>query len=549
MTSPARSSGPVAASSARPVPSAPAGGRQARLTVAAAGCVGAAVVAAGGVVALAGGGRAGLVTVVVGVVLVPVLVGVGRLPAVRRSAEAWFAVGVGTLALVVVVLGAQVAVVLVAGRIPDASERWWFLPSVAVAAIAALAFPLVRRALTGPLHRAVVGERRDPADVVRTFGDRASRGVPDGELLLQLAESLQRTLHLARAEVWTGVGGWLERVVAVPDHPPATIHLEPEVRGALVNSGVVGEAWLRLWLPVLAPSDGTPREMRVVAAYHSGEVLGLVVVERASAHERFTTSDDVALGELGRRLGVVLHNRQLDATLEATLDDLRQANADLRASRARLVAAADAERRRLERDLHDGAQQHLVALAVNLRIAKDLLGSDPAAASEILDELGEAVRAAIAELRDLAHGIYPPLLRDAGLVEALRAVALRQAQPVEVHAEGVGRYPADVEAAVYFCCLEALQNTAKHAADARVALRLQAQPAADGGTDLRFEVHDDGPGFDPDTVRLGAGLRHLADRLGAVGGTVRWVSAPGAGTRVLGVVPVPAAPPDEGPDR
>jgi signal transduction histidine kinase len=522
---------------------APGRSRQTRLVVAAALAAGAALGVAGAAVALAGGGRAAVVVVASGAVAVPVLVLVGQAPVVRRHADGAFVGAVGALALVVVVLGAQLVVVLVAGRVPTGDERWWFLPSLAVAGLTALVFPLVRRGLTEPARSAVVGERRDPADVVRTFGDRASRGIPDGELLLQLAESLQRTLRLSQAEVWTGVGGWLERVVAVPDQPAATVRLDPEVRTALVNSGVVGEAWLRLWLPVLLADDGGTdgRELRVVAAHHSGEVLGLVVAERASTHDRFTTEEDVALGELGRRLGVVLHNRQLDATLEATLDDLRHANEELRASRSRLVAAADAERRRLERDLHDGAQQHLVALAVNIRVARDLVADDPASAASLLDELGEAVRTTINEVRDLAHGIYPPLLRDAGLVEALRAVARRQPQPVDLQAEDVGRYPADVEAAVYFCCLEALQNAAKHAPDADVTIRLHADAAAGSSVaapTLRFEVRDDGPGFDPGTVHLGAGLRHLADRLGAVGGTVQWAAAPGAGTRVAGVVPI-----------
>jgi signal transduction histidine kinase len=516
------------------------------VNIAAVAC-GAGLAVAGGVVALGGAGAAALGLVAAGVISVPVVLLVGRTDAVRRRADVLFAAAVGLLAVVLVAVLSLLAVILVVGRVPEDDERWWFLASMAVAIGAALLYAPVRRGLSDRLRRAVVGERRDPADVVRTFGDRASRGVPDSELLLQLAESLQRTLRLARTEVWTGTGGWLERVVAVPDRPPATLELGPEVRAALANSAVVGGAWLELWLPRLAQASGgedasgrpVEGELRVVAAFHSGEVLGLVVAQRRSAHDPFTAEDDVALGELGRRLGVILHNRQLDATLEATLDDLRLANEELRASRARLVAAADAERRRLERDLHDGAQQHLVAMAVNLRVARDLVAEDPDAASEMLEALGDAVGATISELRDLAHGIYPPLLRDAGLREALRAVANRQPQDVVLDADDVGRYPADIEAAVYFCCLEALQNAAKHAPDATVTITVGVTASVGPTATLRFEVADDGPGFDPETVRMGGGLRHLGDRLGAVGGTVEWVAAPGRGTRVVGAVPVP----------
>ena len=249
----------------------------------------------------------------------------------------------------------------------------------------------------------------------------------------------------------------------------------------------------------------------------------------------FTGGDERALAEVARRLAIVLRNRVLDEQLQVTLADLRRTNADLLASRRRLVATADAERRRIERDLHDGAQQHLVALAVGLRLVRDELRSAGNGSGEsepaLLDELDRGVREAIATLRDLAHGIYPPLLRDGGLTEALRVAATRgRAQFVT---DGVGRYPEQVEAAVYFCCLEALQNAAKHAPGAHVELRLAADEAQ-----LRFTVTDTGPGFVAGGVP-GAGLQNMADRVGAVGGSVECRSAPGAGTTVEGNVPVP----------
>jgi signal transduction histidine kinase len=256
---------------------------------------------------------------------------------------------------------------------------------------------------------------------------------------------------------------------------------------------------------------------------HSGAVLGFLVVERFEEDARFTDDDDRALAEIGRRLGEVLNARRLDAALTATLDDLR-------ASRSRLVAAADAERRRIERNLHDGAQQHLVAMAVSLRLARDLVREDPDASAEILEQLGGDVRDTIQQLRDLAHGIYPPLLVDLGLSEALRAAAQRSPLPVAVDV-AVGRFPSEVEAAVYFCCLEALQNAAKHAPEASVEVRLWENDAT-----LHFEVADDGPGFDAGATRMGHGFQNMADRLGAIGGRVTWTSAPGRGTRVAGEV-------------
>ncbi|HEY1828183.1 MAG TPA: histidine kinase, partial [Acidimicrobiales bacterium] len=222
-----------------------------------------------------------------------------------------------------------------------------------------------------------------------------------------------------------------------------------------------------------------------------------------------------------------------DTALQTTLDELRRQADELRESRARVVASGDAERRKVERNLHDGAQQHLVALAVNLRLAKDVIIDDPAAGAEMVEQLVSEVQATIQELRELAHGIYPPLLVDSGLVEALRAAANRNPLPVDLVAEDIGRYSAETEAAVYFCCLEALQNAAKHAPEATVEVRLWEES---GG--LLFEVTDNGPGYDADLARKGHGYVNMSDRLGAIGGTVRWESELGHGSHVRGTVPL-----------
>ena len=212
---------------------------------------------------------------------------------------------------------------------------------------------------------------------------------------------------------------------------------------------------------------------------------------------------------------------------------MRKQADELRESRARIVATTDAARRRMERDLHDGAQQHLVALAVNIRLVRDIIADDPEAGAEILEQLASDVQDTIHELRELAHGIYPPLLVDSGLVEALRAAANRNPLDVEVIDDGIGRYSSELEAAVYFCCLEALQNAAKHAPAARVELRLWEES---GG--LLFTVTDDGPGVDVEKVKHSHGLVNMTDRLGAIGGMVRWESLPGKGLQVHGSVPM-----------
>ena len=212
---------------------------------------------------------------------------------------------------------------------------------------------------------------------------------------------------------------------------------------------------------------------------------------------------------------------------------MQRKNAELQQSRARIVASGDAERRKIERNLHDGAQQHLVALAVKLRLIQRLSEADPQQALSMLEDARNDVLATVEEVRALAHGIYPPLLMDRGLPEALQAAAGRASLPTTVSAAGIGRYGQEVEAAVYFCCLEALQNAGKHAGDGASA---QVTIAVEGD-ELRFEVRDDGAGFDLATGVRGHGFVNMADRLGAIGGSVEVWSAPGAGTRITGRVP------------
>jgi signal transduction histidine kinase len=425
-----------------------------------------------------------------------------------------------------------VIVVLGVGSGPaDASDRELLGFSMLAAAIAAVGYLPARERLLAWAKHSVYGAREAPDEALRTFGSRLSRAIPMDELLLQLAESLRKTMALTSAEVYTGTGDVLERAVSVPDLGPRSIVVTPRERPVVTRAGVSGSAWATVWLPALL--DGRESgQLRVAPISHGGQLLGLIVVERPAGGDSFTDEDDRVLTELARQVGLAFHNAQLDSALQNTLDELRAQADALRESRARIVASGDAERRRLERNLHDGAQQNLVALAVNLRLARDML-DEPGAAGQMLDQMAEDLKVTIADLRDLAHGIYPPLLADSGLGRALEAAASRSPLAVTVIAPAIRRYSADIEAAIYFCCLEALQNAAKHAPGADVEVRLWEES---GG--LLFSVRDDGPGFDVALARLGHGYTNMADRLGAIGGTVRWQSEPGHGATVQGSIPL-----------
>ncbi|HEX5097419.1 MAG TPA: histidine kinase, partial [Acidimicrobiia bacterium] len=248
----------------------------------------------------------------------------------------------------------------------------------------------------------------------------------------------------------------------------------------------------------------------------------------------FTEEDERVLTELARQVALALHNSALDTALQASLDELRVTNEELRQSRARIVATADQSRRQIERNLHDGAQQHLVALAVKLGLARQMVGGDTDTLSTLLEELRADAQTTLTELRELAHGIYPPLLMDRGLCEALRAAANRSVLATDVDAD-VGRFPPEVEAAVYFCVLEALQNAGKHAGEgARLTVNVTATDH-----ELNFSVHDDGAGFDTTTGAIrGHGFVNMEDRLGAIGGVLKVESAPGAGTTISGEIPL-----------
>ncbi|MET0731412.1 MAG: sensor histidine kinase, partial [Solirubrobacterales bacterium] len=212
------------------------------------------------------------------------------------------------------------------------------------------------------------------------------------------------------------------------------------------------------------------------------------------------------------------------------ITDRLQREQELKASRARIVAAADEARRRLERDLHDGAQQRLVALALNLRLAATKLETDPEAAAALLSETATELGEATTELRELARGLHPAVLSDRGLRPALEALAGRAPLPVELDASQPERLPEAVESASYFVVAEALTNVARYAH----ASRAEVSVSRENG-EVEVSIRDDGVGgADPEA---GSGLRGLADRVAALDGRLEVVSPPGAGTTVRAVIP------------
>jgi signal transduction histidine kinase len=253
--------------------------------------------------------------------------------------------------------------------------------------------------------------------------------------------------------------------------------------------------------------------------------------------EVIAAAERVRRGDLSRPVPVISGDElgALAHGFNEMLDKLREREAlqaELQASRERIVAAADDERRRIERDIHDGAQQQLVVMNLKLGMVARTVESDPVAAASAIEEVRRDVERALAELRDLAHGLYPQLLESEGLPGALREAVERAAIPATLECDGAGRYRAELEAAVYFCCLEALQNAAKHAGPAaRATVRLAHSDHA-----LRFEVADDGPGHGGPLN--GTGIQNMTDRIGALGGELMVESAAGRGTTVKGAIPI-----------
>jgi signal transduction histidine kinase len=376
---------------------------------------------------------------------------------------------------------------------------------VAVGAIVALAFQPVRRRLQRLANRLVYGDRATPYEVLSQFSKRMSEMYATEELPTRMAQVLSEGTAAESATVWLRVGHELRRAASWP-------------------AGTVGPSSLPLLDDELPPINGVAD---AVPVRYQGELLGALTV---SKREPMTPTERRLLADLSREAGLVLKNTRLTAELVQRLDELQ-------ASRQRLVTAQDTERRRLERNLHDGAQQNLVALKLKIALMKNVAASDPQRAQTTLDELTRDANEAIETLRELARGLYPPILAQDGLLAAVEAQARRTPVPVEVSGGPIPRYSQETEAGVYFCVLEALQNVVKHANATKAAVSIQQR---DGR--LIFSVTDDGRGLDPERARSGSGMQNIRDRVEVLGGELRVESSPGAGTRVTGSIPVAQRP-------
>lgn len=261
----------------------------------------------------------------------------------------------------------------------------------------------------------------------------------------------------------------------------------------------------------------------------------LTIVERggtpavAILHDAQLNDDPELLQAVGAVALLAQENAEVDAAW-------RDAMRELRGSRARIVAAGDNERRRLERNLHDGVQQRLVAVRINIGVAREVANEDSVVGGR-LDSIGDSVDEAIHDLREVAHGLYPPVLSQFGLIDALQHVQRHSAPPLTISAADIGRHPAELESAIYYCCLEAIQNATKHGGEGvRIAVTLRETEDV-----VSFEVADDGPGFDPSVTRDGAGLQHMRDRVGGLDGRLSIATSPGEGTTISGSVPLHGA--------
>ena len=397
-------------------------------------------------------------------------------------------------AVVVLITAVYLAVVVLVG--PRVGNERSGVASLAATIVVVLAFQPVSRWARRLADRLVYGERATPYEVLSGLSDRLGASYSTEDVLPRLVQVLAAGTGATQAGVWLRVGPDLHCAAGWPSGS----------EGAMGDVRMTGED-----LPEFPGMD------HAFAVRHQGDLLGALTVG-VPPSDPLTPSQEKLLHDLAAQAGLVLRNVRLVE--------------DLRTSRQRIVAAQDERAKALERNLHDGAQQQLVALAVKVRLMESVIHKDPEKAMAMAREIGADAGDALENLRDLARGIYPPLLADKGLPAALEAQVRKAAVPTSVDAGGIGRYPREVEAAVYFCSLEALQNVAKYAHASRASIKLTQVNGS-----LTFEVADDGDGFDPVSIDFGTGLQGMADRLDALGGTLEVRSAPGEGTAVTGRVP------------
>lgn len=402
------------------------------------------------------------------------------------------AVAYGALAGVITAF--YIAVVAGVGGLLAAGSESRLLLAVVATAFVAVAFQPLRTRLERLANRLVFGVRALPYEVLADFTTRLDGRESSLQLLPVIARMLAQGTGCDAATVWLLGNDGEVAASSFPEHQQVT------------------------------PDSAT----RSVPLHHAGANLGRLTVVRKSG-EALSPTEERLMDGLASQAGLVLHSAGLQDELSRRMIELRQ-------SRRRLVSAQDEASRRLERDLHDGAQQNLVSLRMKLGLAASLARDKPGSLEPLLQEMQSELGDALDSLRNLARGVYPPLLEAEGLKAALRARARQVPISIDVQC-GSERYPRELEGAIYFCCSEALQNMTKHSGATRGSVRVWCEEGRMG-----FEVRDNGRGLDVARAKPGGGLQNIRDRLDVLGGVMDVSSAPGTGACVGGWVPLSTSP-------
>ena len=419
-------------------------------------------------------------------------------------------------ALAVFITGVYVGIVVGIGNLLGSAGQPNLTLSILATAVVAVAFQPVRDRVQRFANRLVYGKRATPYEVLSQFSERVGGIHSSEDVLPRMASVLGEATGASRADVWIRLEGEIVPAASWPgtDGPtPSPV-------------AVTGQ--------VLPPVPGVSR---IVPVRHQGELLGALSINKRPG-EAVTPVEEKLLTDLAAQAGLVMRNVRLTVELQARLRESSARAAELRAARQRLVAAGNVARSQLERNIQAATEPRLLSIAGRIAGARQLMQHDAADAAGVLNQLTAEANETLELLRDLARGIYPPLLIDQGPVAALQAYLKKARVPVQLDTDrdfATNRFDEQVEGAVYFCCVEALQNVAQHAGAAPTVVWLSA---IDGR--VAFSITDSGPGFEQQLGEPGPGLQTMTDRVRALGGSLEVRSARGAGTTVEGWIPARA---------
>jgi signal transduction histidine kinase len=421
--------------------------------------------------------------------------------------------------LAVFITAVYVGIVVGIGNLFGAAGQPNLTLSILATAVVAVAFQPVRDRVQRLANRLVYGKRATPYEVLSQFSERVTGVYSSEDVLPRMATVLGEATGALRADIWIRLG---DEIVPAASWPAANGHTPSPLK-------IEGQ--------LLPP---VPRVSRIVQVRHQGELLGALSINKRPG-EALTPVEEKLLTDLAAQAGLVMRNVRLTVELQARLRESSARAAELRAARQRLVAAGNVARSQLERNIQAATEPRLLSIAGRIAGARQLMQGDAAVAASVLNELTAEANETLELLRDLARGIYPPLLIDKGPVAALRAYLIKTRVPVQLDTDrefATNRFDEQVEGAVYFCCIEALQNVAQHADAAPTVVFLSA---TDGR--VNFSITDSGPGFEQENRQPGPGLQTMTDRVRALGGSLEVRSARGAGTSVEGWIPAHALEP------